>query len=105
MTADLSPVELASHQRPTEAPEATVAEEPARGVSIATHRLLLLTLLLSAISSVLAIVVATQSWRETEAADKKKEQAEKKAKRELQELHEEIIWLKDEFSAGRRLDP
>lgn len=57
-------------------------------------RLLLFTLLMSAISSILAIVIAIMNRQVTKADDKKKEQAENNIKKELQELHEEIVALK-----------
>ena len=50
-----------------------------------THRLLLFTLFLSAISSILAIVVAIRSQRETDDVNKKKEITDQNIKRELQE--------------------
>ncbi|MBU2699813.1 putative membrane protein [Sporomusaceae bacterium BoRhaA] len=57
-------------------------------------RLLLFTLLMSAISSILAIAIAIMNRQAAKADDKKKEQAEKNIKKELQELHEEIVALK-----------
>lgn len=63
-----------------------------------THRLLLLSLSFSLLSTLLAIFVTIESRRESKAAKRKTEAANRKKdqalKNELQELHKEIALLK-----------
>ncbi|HMM21503.1 MAG TPA: hypothetical protein PKA10_12355 [Selenomonadales bacterium] len=59
-----------------------------------TYKLLLLTLILSLLSSVLALVVAIKSHREDDATTKNGEKDHKNITRELQELRDEIALLK-----------
>jgi len=59
-----------------------------------TYRLLILSLLLSLLSTLLAIYVTIRSRRENEVTDKEGEKTIQKIKRELHELHEEIALLK-----------
>jgi Na+/melibiose symporter-like transporter len=60
-----------------------------------THRLLVLSLVLSLLSTLLALFVTIKSRRETKATNKKEKREQKNIKKELQEIHKEIALLKE----------
>jgi hypothetical protein len=92
MTIKLNSRELEVHGNPVEIEE--TAGSTSGLISEEIYRLLLFTLLLSAVSSILAIGVAIITRQEAKAEDQEREKAEKNIKKELQELYQEIILLK-----------
>jgi hypothetical protein len=97
MTADHNSRQLEIHTNPVVVGE--TAKNTDGLISDEIFKLLLFTLLLSAVSSILAIFVAIITRQNSKAEDKKKEQTEKNIKKELAELHKEIALLKGDCGA------
>lgn len=99
MIVDQNSRQLEIHANPVVAEE--TAKTTAGLISDEIFRLLLFTLLLSAVSSILAIFVAIITRQNSKAENKKKEQTEKNIKKELAELHKEIALLKCDWAERR----